>query len=540
MGWYNHEGMLRTWLSGLLLCGTAAVAWSQSPQAVKVDFGARGAESSKAYRVGNQCLVTFEQIKAWGWTGVPNGRDTDVSAEGRILRLSTQFVAGQPAIDLGESAAQLGAVAYWNKTRDTYNFKASVRNLDLTNEGFQVDSTIKVRPRFSLESNPTRLVVDLKGGEMAARLADNLPDGWKIGQLDNDTVRIVVTSPDLAGFVPPKAVETRNVRVKLPSKLMANTALPNGEPLTVLEKVATPGASAMPITLGTPTVRNGDEGGVVIEVPTSRRIDNTPVVRYITPTQIALSIGGATFTQIGENEHDSNLLRSVAAGNSDPNSTLLINTKAASAFMLSTRNDALVIRLFRPKKGKLSGKIIVVDPGHGGKDPGCDWQEGLFEKDLTLKIGLATAKALQAAGASVIMTRDADTYPTLGERSTLANQSDAAAFVSIHINSNSVAETRSGGITFYHAQNPVGRLLAECVQTQLARIGVIPDMGAWSDTRIYRGGFSVLRETNVPAVLLELGFITHSHDRKALQADGYAEQVGAAVVRGLKTYFGEE
>lgn len=532
--------MLRTWLSGLLLCGTVATAWSQAPQPVKVDFGARGADASRAYRVGDQCLVTFDQIKSWGWNAVSHGRDTDVSAEGRILRLSTQFVAGQPAIDLAESAAQLGAIAYWNKTRDTYNFKASVRNLDLTNEGFQIDSTIKVRPTFKLETDPVRLVVDLKGGEMSSRLTENLPDGWRIGQVNEDTVRVVVTSPYLAGFVPPKSLETRNVRVKLPAKLMANTSLPNGEPLTVLERVAPPGSTGMPVVLGTPKVSDGDEGGVVVEVPTSRRVDNTPVVRYVTPTQIALTIGGATFDRPGEVAQDSRLLKSVGTANSEPNSTLVLSMNSASAFMLTTKNDALVIRLFRPKKGKLSGKIIVVDPGHGGKDPGCDWGNSLFEKDLTLKIGLATARALQAAGASVIMTRDADTYPTLGQRSLLANQSEAAAFVSIHINSNTVAETRSGGMTFYHAQNPVGRLLAECIQTQIARIGVIPNMGTWSDTRIYRGGFSVLRETNVPAVLLELGFITHSHDRRAIQEDGYAEQVGAAVVRGLKTYFGEE
>ncbi|MBS1707482.1 MAG: N-acetylmuramoyl-L-alanine amidase [Armatimonadetes bacterium] len=532
--------MFRLPLSGLLVFGVVAQAWSQAPQPVKVDFGARGPASGGVYRVGDDCLASTETLAKWGWSCVARGKETSISAEGRIFRVTTQFVAGQPAVSLSESANYLGAVAYWNKTRDTYRFKASIRNLDITNEGFQIDATTKVQPSFKLETNPWRLIVDLKGGEMDRRLAENLPEGWKVGQFDDDTVRLVIENPLLAGMVPPRPVETRSVRVKLPKALMAKTELPDGEPLTILESVATPGASSLPVKMEAPTVTGGEEGGVVLRVPTSRRLDLTPSVRYISPTTIALTIQGATFGEAGEKIVDDKFLRGYVTANSEANSTLTINLKAAGAFILNTQNDGLVVRLFRPKKGKLSGKIIVVDPGHGGKDPGADWGNALFEKDLALKISLATAKALQAAGASVIMTRDADTYPTLSQRSQLANQSDAAALICIHINSNTVAETRSGGITFYHAQNPVGRMLASCVQNEIAKIGTIPDLGIWSDTRIYRNGFQVLREVNVPAAYLELGFITHSHDRKAMQEDGYPEQVGAAVVRGLKAYFGEE
>ncbi len=533
-------GMFRLWLSGLLLSGAAALTYCQSAQPVKVDFGARGPISGSTYRVGDTCYATLEQLNKWGWSWVPRGRETSISAEGRIFRVPTELIAGQQMVSLAEAARFLGAVVHWNSKKDTYVFKASVRSFDLTNEGFQVDSTIRVKPSFSLEASPWRLTVDIKGGVMDARLAESLPQGWTVSQADDDTVRLVISDPLLAGMNVPRSVESRSVRVKLPIKLMANVTLPEGQELTILEPVAQAGADAAPVQLGAPTIGRGDEGGMVVTVPTTRRLAGTPSVRYLSPSTIALSISGATFAQPGDQRLDGEEVKAVTASNNEPNASLTIALKSAGAFIVSTENKALVIRLFRPKKGKLAGKIIVVDPGHGGKDPGCDWDNELFEKDLTLKIGLATAKALKDAGASVIMTRDADTYPTLSERAALANNSDAAAFISIHINSNNVAETRSGGITFFHGQSPVGRMLAECIQTQIADFGAIPNMGAWSDTRIYRSGFEVLRESNMPAVLIELGFITHSHDRQAVQQQSYPAKVGAAIVQGLRSFFGDD
>jgi N-acetylmuramoyl-L-alanine amidase len=188
--------------------------------------------------------------------------------------------------------------------------------------------------------------------------------------------------------------------------------------------------------------------------------------------------------------------------------------------------------------GKLAGKLIVVDPGHGGKDRGAN-SNGVFEKDLNLKIGRLVAEELAKAGATVIMTRKTDVFISLNERALIAERNKADLFVSCHINSTGGSGSQSGGITFHHLGRPVSRLLAECIQDELAKIGGIPDRGVWSDGKIYRSGFAVLRQTTMPGVLLELGFINHSRDRARLVQEDFQRGVAAAVVRGIKVFLGD-
>ena len=123
----------------------------------------------------------------------------------------------------------------------------------------------------------------------------------------------------------------------------------------------------------------------------------------------------------------------------------------------------------------------------------------------------------------------------------MANGSDADLFISIHHNSNRVAETRSGGMTFYHMQQATSRFLAQCIQTEIAGVSKIPDMGVWSDSRIYSvKGFAVLRFTEMPAVLIELGFLNHSYDRVRVQEPEFQESVAKAIVKGLKVFLGDD
>ena len=96
-------------------------------------------------------------------------------------------------------------------------------------------------------------------------------------------------------------------------------------------------------------------------------------------------------------------------------------------------------------------------------------------------------------------------------------------------------------MTFYHMQQATSRFLAQCIQTEIAGVSKIPDMGVWSDSRIYSvKGFAVLRFTEMPAVLIELGFLNHSYDRVRVQEPEFQESVAKAIVKGLKVFLGDD
>ena len=107
---------------------------------------------------------------------------------------------------------------------------------------------------------------------------------------------------------------------------------------------------------------------------------------------------------------------------------------------------------------KASKPLVVLDPGHGGKDSGAKGHQGLLEKDLTLKIALNLERELRKHGLDVLLTRRDDSYVSLEDRTALANQKDAALFVSIHLNAHSAKKT-SGIETYFLSIQPTISIL---------------------------------------------------------------------------------
>jgi N-acetylmuramoyl-L-alanine amidase len=206
-----------------------------------------------------------------------------------------------------------------------------------------------------------------------------------------------------------------------------------------------------------------------------------------------------------------------------------------------TAGQTVSVQLLKPNvgDGRLVGKVIVVDPGHGGADGGAK-DDGVHEKDLTLPIGKLVAARLAEAGATVIMTRKTDVFIPLTNRADIANKSHADFFVSCHINDTGGSRNMSGTITFHHKGNAISRVLAECIESEIAKVSGIPGTGVWSDGKIYpQSGFSVLRNTKMPGVLIEFGFIDNAQDRKRMVTDQFQEAVAKAVVQGIKVYLGD-
>ena len=192
-------------------------------------------------------------------------------------------------------------------------------------------------------------------------------------------------------------------------------------------------------------------------------------------------------------------------------------------------------------------KIVYLDAGHGGYDPGASYF-GISEKSLTLAIQSRVKAKLEAEGYQVVTTRTSDTYVDLTDRSRAANASESDIFVSIHINAS--GSSAAQGIETYYYQpyaeypsrinatyhaNPtrlsMSDTLANAIQSSLINATGAQNQG------VKRQTFAVLRETTSPAVLLELGFLSNPQEASRLNTSAYQETLANAIVAGIKRYY---
>lgn len=227
---------------------------------------------------------------------------------------------------------------------------------------------------------------------------------------------------------------------------------------------------------------------------------------------------------------------------------------------------AELLRLLPPRPQALLRKkvVVILDPGHGGPDPGAIGYRGIREKDVNLSIARYINEYLRAAGVTTKMTRTGDSFPSLHQRSALANRTPNSIFVSIHANA---ARSRSaqGVETFvltssisntYRSRQAAARYtvrgtdasgqrieqacrkarqeslpLARSVQTRLAAVSADSNRGV-------RGmNLHVLRESYFsPAILVEVGFLTHPQTARRLATQSYRRRLAKAIATGILAY----
>lgn len=177
--------------------------------------------------------------------------------------------------------------------------------------------------------------------------------------------------------------------------------------------------------------------------------------------------------------------------------------------------------------------IIVVDAGHGGKDEGARVKV-CKEKKLTLLTGYLVKKHLETLGYRVVMTRARDVFLPLGTRVTLANRRNPSLFVSIHYNS-AISPAAKGIEVYYYGK---GTLKRRGESKKLARD--VLDQMIFETNSISRGvkqgNFQVIRETVMPAVLVEAGFITKSEERQLLSTQPYLDKLAKGIAKGVDKY----
>ncbi|AKG22846.1 N-acetylmuramoyl-L-alanine amidase [Calothrix sp. 336/3] len=176
----------------------------------------------------------------------------------------------------------------------------------------------------------------------------------------------------------------------------------------------------------------------------------------------------------------------------------------------------------RNNNGRL---VVLIDPGHGGKDSGAVGIGGALEKDVILPISLRVAQILQQNGIQVVLTRNSDYFVTLPGRVEMAERVNASVFVSIHANSAGANRPEVNGLEVYYYDSGLG--LARLVHNSIMQSVNIRDRG------VRRARFYVLRKSSMPSILVETGFMTGAEDMANLRTSSYQNKMAEGIANGI-------
>lgn len=533
------------WLTALALGMVGSVfAQSEIPQAeptrvaqadsVLVTFTHFGSFSEGAVRLDDDVYAPPTLLRQWGWEVTTRYADADIQLDDRTARVKMIFHKGRPLVSLTEAVKMAGARSSWKGNSNHYVVLSWIRNIEPTPKGVRIDGTLPFKTKSFRLTNPDRLVLDLEGAEHDPTLLGQLPQGWRVGQVNETTVRLVIEHPTMATQPLPTAQPGRTMQMDLRS---LDSSIPPAVVTQPAPVKPTPGPAPTenPAILSGFQLSNTTADSLLFAIPITKGIPGRPTGVYKSLNDLRITIPNAKMEQAFDPAVSSPLINGIKLVQINASTVeLQVRSTRGLAFASEVRADTLSIRVYIPTyvNGGIAGKVIVVDAGHGGNDPGAN-HGGANEKTITLRVSNFLAEELTRLGATVIRTRTEDKFIALGERSRIANDANADLFISVHVNSNTVANTASGSKTFYHKTESQGLLLSTAIEDEFKALGKIRSMGTWSDQRIYQSGFAVLRNTRMLGVLVETGFINNSKDRAVLITEAYQRQMAKAIAQAL-------
>ncbi|WP_180270625.1 N-acetylmuramoyl-L-alanine amidase [Sporanaerobium hydrogeniformans] len=222
----------------------------------------------------------------------------------------------------------------------------------------------------------------------------------------------------------------------------------------------------------------------------------------------------------------------------DVTTCMIIETQTVQALTIYEMNEKLYFNLVTPREKY--DKLILIDPGHGGSAPGTSGG-GIVEKNQTLLYGMDFFRLLEEdPSIKVYTTRSQDIDVSLEERAQLANEIMPDLFISIHANAITGTAQRQEsvkGTETYYYDNPNdlrGKAFAEMVQQNLVSTFNMVDRKAKADT-----GYVVLKRTNMPGVIIEVGFLTNSEDRNKMMQPDFSARLATVLYETVKAYYAE-
>ncbi len=457
-------------------------------------------------------------------------------------------------------------------------------NFDRTQNRLEFKTNDRVQPQAQLIFNPTRLVIDLPGTTLGRKTVNQSLGGTirqiRVGQFNNSTARIVV---ELApGYtIDPQQVKFRGadptqwfVTIPTPQRISQQpTPTPTPTPPQVSNENSSSYAfkvtrSGLVVSLAGQKIDKNDirirpdqRSGLVeislrdITLPASLVGQTIPVTSNVVNqvqfnqesgnlANITLKVpkDGPKWNASFSSRLGSLLIIPRGGGNFEP-TTLVIPPENSSTDPIATVPDSdgdgdISVPLpdsnqvptppptnTNPPVRKDGRVLVTIDPGHGGKDPGAIGIGGLREVDVVLPISLEMAEMLDNNGIQVQLTRNADFFVTLAERTRLANRIGSDLFVSIHANAAPGARPGANGVeTFYHTS---GRSLATAIQNSIMERFDMNNRG------VKRARFYVLRTSRMPSALVEVGFVTGNEDSRILSNPACRTEMAKAIAVGI-------
>ena len=440
--------------------------------------------------------------------------------DGERSELQARSIGGTAYVSL-ETVAALGGAVKADRDGKTYTVSAGRK---------EVRFTVGEKQRF-VDGVPVT-------GDETAELADAkvfVPAAWMTGTLGLKVVKDRFTDSIYI-------FKQKNDGTTLPS------SLPSGATASTQEVVAAPGATPAGETPTGPT-QGGPPSDASSQQPTIQTIalegdalhiaataNVTPSVFVLkSPDRVVVDVPNATVVRDANGKASG----SVAV---DANHPYVAGIRY-SLFATEPSTVRIVVDLKRPKPYSLkpapNGAVlhftqaepvkVVIDAGHGGNDPGAISASGKYEKDITLPVALKVMQRLEAEKLiQTVMIRENDAYLSPAQRAAAANAAGADLFVSIHANTASSPAVK-GTEMYYWREDSLAfaqRIHASLVQT----------IGS-ADRKVKQERFVVVRETSMPSVLLELGFITNADDEAKLYNEEMQNRIADAIVASIKAHF---
>jgi N-acetylmuramoyl-L-alanine amidase len=460
----------------------------------------------------------------------------------------------------------------------SWQYNATENRID-----FSTSSAVK--PEAQMLANPSRLIVDLPDTRLnqptSSQMLNNGIKSLRVGQVDPDRARMVLE------LDPGYSIDPQQVLIQASTNKQWSVQLPTPQPLQAFPR----GAPVGPVA-----VFNESGQIIAAQPVRPRVVTNTALapINYIaldpTRTGILVQADRQSRTQLRyttgwDNQSGSYRVTisnaRLAPGYQIPGDSqryLTVSTQGDDISILVRRADGVKVDMVRqyldnrwvylqtgagssriavnrpssqvpivvpratrptpkqdtsPPVRSNNGRVLVMlDPGHGGKDPGAIGLGGLREVDVILPIAKRVAEILEKQGIAVKMTRNGDYFVGLDERVTMSREAGATLFVSIHANS---IDNRPdvNGLEVYHYN--LGQSFADTVDRVV--VDYVNKNGFYlNDRRVRSARFLVLRKSTIPAILVETGYLTSEAESARLRRDDYQKVMAEAIAKGIIQY----
>lgn len=463
---------------------------------------------------------------------------------GSAKSLPRRVIDGHEYVSVRPFAAAINASAY--QSGNAMGILARITDVRYADGQIKVTTSLPVRYQVKRLGSPERIYIDffntrLEGPSGETRSKSSSVRALRVGQATPTTARVTAETTGRLSFtaLSPGRSDTIALRLDSPGATVASRPPAPAKP----SEDAAVDAGAGPVTIKNVQI-DADDSVARLIISTDRpaspkfgqRLGQGMLWLDFDPSVVSF--------QDRQWQVDNSLIQQVrldAPASSPPKARLVVQTDhvVVSRIKAGASPNELIWELTLPDGAQDSyrGRTVIIDPGHGGKDSGARGN-GLQEKDVNLAIALATADEVKSRGLKPVLTRETDVFVSLGYRTDQIKPNGASLFVSIHSNSSSRANGTSGTEVYYHKQDPSSRALAEIVQDKIASMTDMPARGARSDSRLYQSGLFVLRNSSVPAVLVEVGYINHSGDAARLGDPEFQKKVAQAIAEGVVSYLG--